>query len=116
MNRVINLTSDPITYWEHRTFEVITPRTIEPCGLVAKVEVNTINMCLTQPEQGLPVVRPDAVYTITGLPSPQQGTWYIVSADVFAHVYKRPDVITPSQKADNGSVMLFTAATKGFDE
>jgi hypothetical protein len=92
--------------------EVITPRTIDPCGLVAKVEVHTLDMCLTQPEQGLPVVRPDAVYTITGLPSPQQGTWYVVDKDVFAHVYKRPDVITPSQKADNGFVMAFTAATR----
>lgn len=86
---LINLTPHAVVIMDPETLQHI--RTIEPCGAVARVSAQTVEDGTID---GLQVVR-TAYGGVEGLPAPEPGVAYIVSAMVGTRVIGRDDVYGP---------------------
>jgi len=92
-----NLTPHPLTLRSASGEDTI----LAPSGTVARVAATpgAVNDVEGLP---IPVAAPDEFGAVEGLPEPTQGTFYIVSAMVGAHLKGRPDVLMPGTgPADN---------------
>jgi hypothetical protein len=79
-------------------------RIFPPCGQVARVI--TAEPSPLPPEDGVPVFLFDSTGRVEGLPTPSQGTVYIVSLFVGTHpsVKGRRDVIFPRTGPNDGAI------------
>lgn len=98
--RLVNLTGHDITIMD-ATGELVT---VPPSGRVARVEkvvrqaqsINNIPVRLERPT------------TVTGLPSPEKGTAYLVSNFVLQQSNHRPDLFAPAAvETVNGQKVAF---------
>lgn len=97
MMKIQNLTPHPITLQSPNGTQ-----TIQPSGTVARVSATPGQ---SKDVEGIPVpvAQPDTFGAVEGLPDPEEGTFYIVSAMVGAHV-KRADVLMPGTGPKDGAV------------
>jgi hypothetical protein len=97
--KLVNLTPHPINL---RAPYAGVDEVVEPSGTVARVSATPGALEVIE---GLPVplARPDVFGDVEGLPPPEEGVAYIVSAMVGAHV-SRPDVFTPGTGPKDGAI------------
>jgi hypothetical protein len=93
---LVNLTAHRIVIFDSQDGN-INVITIEPSGSIARV-AQIVEA--DAPVDGIPVVR-SRYGEVTGLPDPQPGTYYIVSAMVAQAVAGRPDVLSPDTGPDS---------------
>lgn len=107
---IVNLTPHPLTL---RNPETGADTIVPPSGTVARV---TATPGAVENVSGIPVPvgRPDIFGDVEGLPEPQEGTIYLVSAMVGGRVARR-DVFTPGTgpkdeavRNDKGHVVAVT--------
>lgn len=94
----INLTPHALTL-RSATGDTVLP----PSGTVARVSASP-GALEDVPGIPVPVARPDAFGSVEGLPEPEEGVFFIVSAMVGAHVHNRPDVLTPGTGPRDGAI------------
>jgi hypothetical protein len=82
MTNLINLTNTPIT---------IGGTTFPPSG--GAIQLMAFNANTGQTAMGLPIIRQTFV-TATGLPEPQEGTFFIVEPEIQAAMPTRSDLLT----------------------
>lgn len=84
MMKFKNLTS-------HSIYEVTTGKTIPPSGIVARVKSSTVKVG----EHGKAPIYKSTFGEVEGLPEPEDGIMYIVSALTLNAINDRVDVVAP---------------------
>lgn len=105
---IINLTPHEITFYEKNIADHTMAKllTVQPSGQLARVKSKTVIVSLGLPGLPIPVTKTE-YGEVEGLPAPEEGTIYIVSAMVAKHCPDRNDVYITNESVrdENGRIV-----------
>ena len=96
--KLVNLTPHAINFvWENPQGEYKTLLTVEPSGIIARVSAKTVMVDAIRLSSFSVPITATEFGDVEGLPTPEEGTVYIVSSLVAQRCKDRNDVFIPNE-------------------